>query len=290
MAPEGQIIRGERGWALVSVLWVLSMLALLAAATQTLTITSATSERHALQRTRIDALLDGGVARAIVGITDRRIASRWPIDGEPRSFPFEGEVLRVSVQDEFGKIDLNAADGSLLRQLMVSAGLAPDDAAALVDKILDWRGASDLKRLNGATDADYAAAGLKYRPRHGPFQTVDELQLVLGMTTALFDKIRPALTVYSKHPAIDTNTAPKEALLAYYPNQPDKVGALLKLRGHGSEALNSNPGVLDATLPLSGRTFSISVTLSRAKLHFQRFVVVELTNNPARPYLVFCWR
>lgn len=292
MPPDLQDPRGDKGWALVSVLWVLSMLALLAAATQALTITSATSEHRALERARIDALLDAGVARAIAGITDKRIASRWPVNGEPRNFSFEGDVLQVGVQDELGRIDLNAADGSLLRQLMVCAGLTPDDAASLVDKILDWRGASDMKRLNGANDQDYVNHGLIYRPRHGPFQTVGELKLVLGMTTALFDKIRPALTVYSKRPAIDTNLAPKEALLAYYPNQPDKVDALLKLRASSPDVspINANLGLLDPALSLAGRTFSISIMIAKAKLSYHRSVVVELTNDPMRPYLILLWR
>jgi len=277
---------GESGWALVSVLWVLSLLALLAAATQLLTFTSARIEQHAQDRVRADALLDAGVALALAGISDARREARWPIDGEIRRVAFAGNVLQISVQDEFGKIDLNAADGSLLRQLLEANGLTPDDAAALTDKILDWRGASDLKRLHGANDADYASAGYSYHPRHGPFQTVDELRLVMGMTTSLFQKIRPALTVYSKRPAIDTNTAPKEALLAYFPNQPEKVDALLKIR----TGQTSTTGVLDPVLSRSGRIFTVSTLLERGSLKYKRDVVIELTNSRTRPYLVLAWR
>jgi len=282
MRPEPTVDGGDHGWALVSVLWVLSLLALLAAATQTLTFTSALTEHHAMERARADAILDAGVSLALVGIMEPRRESRWPVDGEVRRISFGGAVLQISVQDEFGKIDLNAADGSLLRQLLVANGLSFDNAASLVDKILDWRGPSDLKRLHGANDADYAAAGYSYHPRHGPFQTVDELRLVMGMTTELFRKIRPALTVYSKRPAIDTNTAPKEALLAYFPNQPDKVDALLKLR-------EATSGVLDPALPHAGRIFSVTTTLARGRLKVQRHVVIELTRSTSRPYLILAW-
>jgi len=275
---------GDHGWALVSVLWVLSLLALLAAATQTLTFTSALTEHHAMERARADALLDASVPLALAGIMDPRREARWPVDGEVRRVSFAGRTLQISVQDEFGKIDLNAADGSLLRQLLIANGLTPDDAAALVDKILDWRGPSDLKRLHGANDNDYAAAGYSYHPRHGPFQTVDELRLVMGMTTDLFRKIRPALTVYSKRPAIDTNTAPKEALLAYFPNQPDKVDGLLKLRSGLSTI-----GVLDPAWARSGRIFTISTTLTRGPLTYRRYVVIKLTNAKTRPYLILAW-
>ena len=285
MPPEANGKVGDRGWALVSVLWVLAILALLAAAAQTLTYTSARGERHLLERALLNAALDAGVARAIAGITDARLDQRWPVDGTPQRFVYDGVTLAISIQDETGRIDLNAADGSLLRQLLASAGESPDRASALVDKILDWRSSTNLKRLQGASDADYAAAGLNYRPRHGAFQTVDELRLVLGMTPELFAKLRPALTVYSKKPAIDPNVAPREALLAYYPDQPAKVEALLRLRG--SSRGGAAGAALGAEITGSGHAFSVIVVATDSSMGRTREAVFALTSSPDKPVLIF---
>ena len=53
-------------------------------------------------------------------------------------------------KDELGKIDLNAADETLLTRLFTSVGLDAQAASSLVEKILDWRSPADLKGLNGA--------------------------------------------------------------------------------------------------------------------------------------------
>src|SRR5690242_5049277 len=107
---EHRALSRDGGWALISVLWVVSILAMLAAATQMLTVTSYKGEAHAADRARISAALDGAVARAILGISDARIESRWRVDGQPEGFVFAGYKIRVSVQDELGRFDLNLAD------------------------------------------------------------------------------------------------------------------------------------------------------------------------------------
>src|SRR5665213_3931256 len=62
--------RAERGWALVSVLWVVFILALLAAATQALAITSWRTENHALTAAKAEMDLDAASVRAIAAIRD----------------------------------------------------------------------------------------------------------------------------------------------------------------------------------------------------------------------------
>src|ERR1700734_4439784 len=90
----------QRGWALVSVLWIVSMLAMLAAATQTLTVTSYKTERRAEDMARADADLGAAVVRAASGIADPDLNHRWRVDGIAQSFGFDGATLHVAVQDE----------------------------------------------------------------------------------------------------------------------------------------------------------------------------------------------
>lgn len=291
MRPEnGRDDGRERGWALISVLWAVAVLALLAAAMQSLSFGTAFQERRALDRAKADAAFDAGVLRAVLGLSDPRPDARWRVDGVPHDFAFAGTPMRIAVQDEDGRIDLNAADGSLIIQLLQSAGLERDDAEVLSDRIQNWRTKdTGLTRLKGGGDEQYGMAGLFYRPRHAPFQSVDELKLVLGMTPALFAKIKPALTVYSHHPAIDTATAPRAALLAYYPDQPDRVKAILDAREgtapDGSESVAPQSG--DA---LAGRAYDITVDVAMGQSTVRREAVVLLTKDKNRPYLTLAWR
>ena len=293
MRPDGAAkTLGQRGWALISVLWALSILTMLVAAAQTLSFSSAQRERRALDAAETDAALDAGVVRAVLGITDPRPQQRWRVDGVAQQFVLDGRTIRVTVQDEFGRIDLNAADGSLLNQLLRSAGVPEDGAEALTDNILDWRGRpSDFRRLHGASAADYAKAGLAWRPRHGAFQSVDELRLVLGMSPALFARLRPALTVYSHHPAIDITTAPREALLAYYPNQPNRVGELMAKRSEArsANAIAGRPGTLADISNLSGRVFDIVVEMPSKLRAGKHEAIVMLTNADSPAMLVMAW-
>jgi general secretion pathway protein K len=280
---------GERGWALVSVLWIVTAIALIAAATESLTATSYTFERRSLARAKAEAALDAGITEAMLGIEAPDIADRWRIDGSPREVEFNGITLKISVQDEVGKFDLNLVDGPTLTALLRSQSVGQGEAAILTGRVLDWRTApeGDAKQLNGGSDTDYSTAGLSYRPRHGPFQSVDELQLVLGMTPDLFARIRPALTVYTKKLTINPNVAPREALLALYNGNSLKVEQILRARKSDSAA----PGVtLDTATDPSGQAFTIAVEMDFERHHYARTVVAMLTGDGPRPYLILAWR
>jgi general secretion pathway protein K len=268
------------------------MLALMAAATQALTVTSYQSERHAMVDARAEADLNAAIVRAVLGISDLRAERRWRVDATAQTIVHDGLRIGISVQDETGRIDLNAASGSLIRQLLLGSGLSPDGAGAMSDRILDWRSTSGLNSLNGASDADYRAAGIGYSPRRGPFQTVDELRLVLGMTPALFARIRPALTVYSARPMFDASVAPREALLALYPSDPGKIDEIMRARlGNPDATALQGAAANSATQPAPiGRAYTVTARLAIGRRVFGRVAVVELTGDGERPYFVMAWQ
>src|SRR5712672_684016 len=162
--------------ALVSVLWGTMLLSIIAAAFLSAGNISYRLSHNTVEIAQADAVADAGIRRAVLALFDPRPDRRWRADGSPQSFNFAGASLKLSIQDELGRIDLNAADGPLLVALFQSAGLDAQSASSLVDKILDWRDTNPLKRLNGAKEQDYATSGLDYRPRNGAFQSVDELK------------------------------------------------------------------------------------------------------------------
>jgi general secretion pathway protein K len=267
--------------ALVSVIWGIALLSVIAVSFLWSGSTSHKLARNGLDMAQIETIAEAAVNRAVLALLEPLPERRWRTDGVPQSFEFEGSVVRIRIQDELGRIDLNNADAPLIAGLLRAAGLDMDSASRLTDKILDWRDASTLKRLNGAKDAEYRAAGLPYRPRNGPFQSVDELKLVMDMTPAIFQRIEPAITVYSRRQFIDPQVAPREALLALPTMDAEKVAAQLAARA------GQNLGIPGS---LNGRAFTIRADIERPGGPQAREAVVRLTGNPAQPYWLLDWR
>lgn len=280
----------QRGWALVSVLWAITMLALMAAATEALTVTSYRSERHAIIDARAAAVLDASVVGAVLGIADLRPERRWRADGAATWFVFDRERVRVTVQDQQGCIDINMASGAAILQLLIGQGLPRERAEILTDSILAWRGKTGLESLKGAADADYRVARLDYGPRHGPFETVEELKLVLGMTPELFERVRPALTVYSKLASADSAVAPRAVLAALYPGDPGHVEQILRARdGDPNAAIRLGYAQGASLTAPTGRAYRITAEIGIGARKFVRDAVVELTGDDKRPYFVLAW-
>jgi general secretion pathway protein K len=283
--------RAEHGLALVSVLWALVILSLLAASLIASLGFSYRLAHNRGERARAEALAEASIARAVLAMLDRRPDKAWRIDGTVTRFTYAGAALRVAIQDELGKIDLNAADGPLLKGLFRSAGLDAETAEIMADRVQDWRDSTGLHRVNGASDEDYRAAGYSYGPRHGPFQTINELKLVLGMTPALFDRITPAITVYSGRPSLDPATAPAAALRALAAMDGIAASGTVRTTDVSTGAASpATPGLLDLGLPLGGRAFTIHTEIDTPDGKVVREAVIRLTDDPAHAYWVLAWR
>jgi general secretion pathway protein K len=267
--------------ALISVLWGVALLSAITLSFLAAGGTSYRLARNALDAAQTDVAAEAAVNRSVLALMDPRPEARWRTDGVSRGFDFDGVRMRVRIQDELGRIDLNNADATLLTGLFQSVGLDARGAGALVDKILDWRDASNLKRLNGAKEPEYRAAGLAYRPRNGPFQSVDELKLVMDMTPELFRRVEPAVTVYSGRPSIDPQVATPEALAALPTMDAQKVAALVGARS-GQPLITS--------IPLVGRAFTILVDVDRLGGVQHREAVVRLTDHPLQVFWLLDWR
>ena len=123
-------------------------------------------------------------------------------------------------------------------------GLDQSEADALVDAIRDFADADDLKRLNGAEDRDYAAAGLPWGAKDAAFTAVEELQQVLGMNAPLYEAVAPALTVHTGSQGIDAKSAPREVLMALPGSEAEAVDAHLAARAEAPEG--AGPAFLGA--------------------------------------------
>jgi len=200
----------------VSVLW---LLALLTVVTVVLLSTVRLDVRAAGQLARhgeAEALADGLTRLVALRLGDR---ARRPLapetltaDGNPYTCAHEEAVVEIAVTDVGGLVDLNTASVRLFEWLLLGHGLAADKASALAAAIVDFRDEDDLPSPNGSESAAYRAAGLRHGPKNAPFESVGELDQVLGMDLALFARLRRVTTVHSRQPGIDPTRAPPEVL------------------------------------------------------------------------------
>ena len=111
-------------------------------------------------------------------------------DGRWREGSFGGGSYRLRVVDESGKVNLNRANEATLRRVFANLGLGGAALDTVVDSIFDWRDADDLHRTNGAERDYYLSLKVPYVPKNGPFDTVEDLLWVRGMTQEIFYGIR----------------------------------------------------------------------------------------------------
>jgi len=310
----------ERGIAFIFVLWVIAMLAILLGSFSMVARTENLQSRHLFDTTQARYAAEAGLNLAVFELRKNDPAERWVADGRPYTFGYGDAELEVQVTDESGKIDLNsvcsgsaeslnmtaanpaapAAGLGLLVNLFTSRGGLPlEQAQAIVAAISDWCDQDDLAQPNGAEIAEYKAAGLSYGPTNAPFNTVSELQQVLGMNYELFSKVEPQLTIYSGSGQPSAAFASADTLAAMYPGiSPEELQQLVLQRQQMSQGDIAGAGLTmpDGT-PLmaggGGLTYSVK---SRAKLPNGASTTLDATirmggiNAAGRPYVILRWR
>ena len=220
----------ERGIALIVVLWIITLLSIMAGSFAYSSRTETTLATFALERAQARALVEAGIVYAMTQITRPPDPENpWPLEGTPRRWQFGGGELSIGVVDSSGKLDLNRANRELLGGLLSAQSLEDEQTSALLDAIEDWRDPDDLKRLNGAELDEYLAAGRVVGPKNAPFENVIELLQVLGITPELYAAIAPELTV-TGHKGLNPETA-SLALLQSLPGvDPELVASYVSER------------------------------------------------------------
>ena len=209
----------DRGFILVAVLWLLALLTLVALALTTSVRLDLRARGQLARHAEAEALADG-LTRLValrLGDRDRRPPTEAGIatDGTLLRCSYEQNLVEIAVNDVGGLVDINGASHSLMEWLLLRVGVAPDRADALAAAIVDFRDADDVPSgPHGAESAAYQAAGIGHGPRNAPFETITELDQVLGVTATLLDRLRPLVTVYARQAGIDPWRAPRELLIA----------------------------------------------------------------------------
>ncbi|PPQ35368.1 type II secretion system minor pseudopilin [Rhodopila globiformis] len=186
--------RLQSGYALLIVLLTVGFLALVGTRLVAASRSAVQLADNLKQEAVLQAAADGAVARAMFALQAAHDPAFRP-DGVARMVRIGQTPVLLRISNEYDRVNLNTASVALLRALLIATGLEPARAGALAGSIVAWRSAGMAAQRAGATAPDYQEAGLGYVPPGAPFESVDELRDVLGMTPALFARLEPHVTV-----------------------------------------------------------------------------------------------
>lgn len=205
--------KSRNGFALVIVIWILTLLSLMAGSFA-LSMRRESSVTTALKNNaQALAMAESGISLAqyMLNLADPK--QRWKANGAVYSLVRpDGVETRIKIVSEAGKVDINSASQAQLKAVIKAVTDDSFQQQHLLNSILDWRDEDDEPRPHGGEKKQYQSAGLKYAPGNKPFQTVEELQLVLGFDEAIFTRIQPWITVYSGLSEVDFRVATPEVL------------------------------------------------------------------------------
>jgi general secretion pathway protein K len=299
----GGILVSQNGVALLMVLWALTILSVIVFSFTLMARTEAYSSASFRAMVANRFLAEAGIERGIMEILYRNAnkgqtnqATVVPeggevvqINGTPYTGKMEKGQYTFKITDESGKIPLNAltdSTGVILRNLLTNMGYQQEDAETVVDSILDWRDEDELHRLHGAESEYYMSLPNPYKAKNGPFDTVEELILVKGVTPVMLygdgkkKGIINYLTVSSSSNTINVNAAPKEVLMAVPGLDPAKVDTLMiERKAAAATATLSTPGsqgVQDLAAILGEKNPAAAAFLSTSE---SNIFSVEATGN-----------
>jgi len=285
---------GEAGFALVVVIWGLGLISLIA-------VSVITAERHRIlaaanmiENAGAEALAEAGVNLVRLELVSAFAGGaansfRFATNGAPLlcAMP-HGALAALAVEDEGGKVDLNTASPKLLSALLHGFGAGFDEVDRLVVAIAEFSHRSTDAVLDDVAFGAYAADGRAYGPKKAPFETVLELDQVIGMRGDLLRAVLPYVTVHSRSSGVDPRVAAPALLAALAGEEPARVAQLATGDPGGQETGRGIPSEFLA--PSSSRSFRVRAEVSTpAGGAYAQEAVVELTaGNP--PEVLREWR
>ena len=297
---------GAAGFIVVAVLWILGALAMLVSIYAVYVTNAAAGLDVNDDRLQAEASMS-----AALELTAHQLAA-VEAKSRPTSGSFTFAIGRSTVTADFrseaARIDLNVAPKPLLAGLFAGLGAKTPDAEYYADRIIGWRTeAPATGQQNPATGqqnpatgqqndeaAMYRTAGISYAPRQGPFASVDELWLVLGLPPILVERALPHVTVFSGRPEINILDAQPEVLAALPGMTPDRLYGILAQRGAGPANAELVLGLLGPAKAAATVEGSKAIRVA-ARIRFGNGrqvgseAVILTLDDAAEPFRVLSW-
>ena len=186
---------GERGAALVVALVFATAIAAAAVSFVEARQSDGLALRAQTQAVEAEAMLESALQQTAALLANRTGRQQIP---RQLAWRFGATEVRVRLEPENGKVDLNAAEEPLLQALLLALNLDDKRATAFAQTVLDWRDENPTRRTAGAEDRDYdldeqGSSGAADRP----FAHPAELRYLAPVDRLLWARLEPLVTVYS---------------------------------------------------------------------------------------------
>jgi len=266
--PLTETLHSEKGIALIIVLWVLAFLMFIVVEFAFSMRVETETVRNLKDETAARYLALAGINMGLAELAadydiillneDKKLVfGKQEANGlstldVKREFAMGDGRVRYIIEDEEAKVNLNTASRKQIKELLRLTGLEVTTRDVVADSILDWRDKNHSFHFNGAEDDYYGSLPNPYGAMDGPFENVEELLLVKGVTPEMFygtGKVPPELIAF------------QDSLSSRYERQYTGLAPYVTVKGEGKVNLNTaDPTVLDAML---GKGKSMEITLRR---------------------------
>lgn len=282
--------RSRRGFALLTALALLTLTSVLAlelsVTARARRLTAANAIEHAVARAAAQAGLEDARTRLLrsliaAGQVGELVQDPW---ATAIALPIESVRLGdlrydVTVRDAGELLHLNRATEEQLRKFLVALRVDAGRADRTAQAILDWRDGDDLHRTRGAERADYLRAGSAVLPENAPFPSGATLRHVAGIGDALYERIRPYLTVVGSG-RVNLNTAGPAVLITLPGMSQESVDLVMRQRRRGHRI--ANVSTLTQQLSVGARrrlTEALPALMAASVLDTREVIVTSIASS-----------
>jgi general secretion pathway protein K len=184
--------RDQRGFALLVVLWTVTLLALLG----TYLVVAARERTAMASDLRIAATMESAADGATQHAIFELLKGQWTPDGTIRVIRIGTVDVRIFLEDEALKLNPNIASATELQELLQQLSLNQRSAAQIAAAIVDWRTPGGAQAPAGAATAN-DSSDRNDRTSGVPFARLADLAAVAGMTPDILQRLRPHLTIFT---------------------------------------------------------------------------------------------
>jgi len=229
----------RRGSALILVLWSILLLGIAVFGVVELVELSIEHTSHEERALEAHGLALSGMALGL----NPQLEKDDPILAQQ---PAPDQQFKVTIESAGARMNPNYVLLSKHREILANLfnqwGVSLDEADHVADCLYDWVTPGDLKSLNGAKADDYAKANLPQRPTYKAFQSLEEMELVIGMDAVA--KVKPdwkkSFTLWSMG-QLDVKEAPPDLIAAVFGIEVQRVALFTNAR-NGRDGI---PGTAD---------------------------------------------
>jgi len=229
----------ERGSILLLVVWVVAVLAVLAAILSVRTKVFIRNAACLNGRTAGHLALDGGIQRALYDLLVLPVRKDLEPEEKNRTrfeYDIDGETVTVELVPVASKLSLQKVRQQVWKEIFMSYGKSEEEALAIIAAIQDWVDRDDLLHPGGAEINEYQSLPFAYVPHNDKIVDIRELLLIQGIDEEMYygsDEHPPLTDFFTEREApdrMDINTAPAALVQVLTQATEEEMDAFLEAR------------------------------------------------------------